>query len=132
MLRLMKFRLTALLAVTSGILNAADQATVSQWLARPIIDAKLPQAEVERFTEDRILRMPKVKTKAEWESYATKMRKDTLDKVLSLSGCVLGTTVCLTMPALSHYFLLARTRKEKACDLFLFICAQLLLVVCTI
>ena len=58
--------------------------------------------------------------------------KDTLDKVLSLSGCVLGTTVCLTMPALSHYFLLARTRKEKACDLFLFICAQLLLVVCTI
>jgi len=86
MLRLMKFRLTALLAVTTGILNAADQATVSQWLARPIIDAKLPQAEVEKFTEDRILRMPKVKTKAEWESYATKMRKDTLDKVVFRGG----------------------------------------------
>lgn len=57
--------------------------------------------------------------------------KDSLDRVLSLSGCILGTTVCLTMPALSHYSLLARTTKEKAVDLFILVFAQVVLVVCT-
>lgn len=58
--------------------------------------------------------------------------KDSLDKVLSLSGCILGTTVCLTMPVLSHYFLLARTREEKALDIGIFVISQIVLLVCTI
>ena len=58
--------------------------------------------------------------------------KDKLDKVLSLSGCILGTTVCLTMPALSHYYLLAESKKAKAIDIFIIGLAQVILVVCTI
>jgi len=42
--------------------------------------------------------------------------KDQLDKVLALSGCILGTTVCVTMPALSHYYLLADTTSAKVAD----------------
>ena len=58
--------------------------------------------------------------------------KDSLDKVLSLSGCILGTTVCLTMPVLSHYFLLAQTKTQKAIDIGIFMFAQVVKVVCTI
>lgn len=58
--------------------------------------------------------------------------KDSLDKVLSLSGCILGTTVCLTMPVVCHYSLLAKTTKEKAVDIFIFVFAQVVLLVCTI
>ncbi|MGB0580013.1 MAG: alpha/beta hydrolase family protein [Limisphaerales bacterium] len=84
----MKLRLIALLPLVSCFLNAAevDQATLTKWLARPIIDSKLPQAEVEAFAKDRILRMPKVKSKSEWEEYANRMRKETLDKVVFRGG----------------------------------------------
>ena len=36
-------------------------------LSRPVIDSKQPQVEVEKFAEDRILRMPAARTKVEWE-----------------------------------------------------------------
>ena len=72
--------------MTAEVGMAADQGAIAKVLARPIIDAKQPQAEVERFAEDRILRMPEVKTKEEWERYAAKMRRDTLDKVVFRGG----------------------------------------------
>lgn len=73
--------LLALLVVVTCA-NAIDEAAISKVLARPLIDPKLPQEQVERFTESRILKMPVVKSKAEWHRYADKMRRDTLDKVV--------------------------------------------------
>ena len=58
--------------------------------------------------------------------------KDQLDKVLSLCGCILGTTVCLTMPALCHYNLIAESKQAKAIDMFMIILAQVILIVCSI
>ena len=37
--------------------------------------------------------------------------KDMLDKVLALCGTLLGSTVVMTIPALCHYKLLAKTRR---------------------
>lgn len=58
--------------------------------------------------------------------------KDQLDKVLSLSGCILGVTVCLTMPALCHYYLIAETTKAKSIDAAIIIFAQVVMIVCTV
>lgn len=77
--------LAALLATAAGS-SAIDQKAVATFLAQPIIDAKQAQVEIEKFTEDRILRMPMVKTKQEWERYARRMRADTLDKVIFRGG----------------------------------------------
>lgn len=65
---------------------AVDEKAIAKALARAVIDPQQPQAEVEKFAEDRILRMPKVKSKAEWERYAAKMRRDTLDKIVFRGG----------------------------------------------
>jgi len=77
--------LGTLLAIVASC-SAVDEKAIAKVLARPIIDAQQPQAEVEKFTEDRILRMPQVKSKAEWENYADQMRQDTLDKVVFRGG----------------------------------------------
>tara|TARA_Y100001934_G_scaffold282866_1_gene398925 strand:+ start:6648 stop:8570 length:1923 start_codon:yes stop_codon:yes gene_type:complete len=77
------FLFTLLLACTT---RAVDTADVEAWLARPVIDPAIPQAEVQKFTEARILRMPEVKSKAAWEHYAAKMRTDTLDKIVFRGG----------------------------------------------
>lgn len=51
-------------------------------LARPIIPTNLPLAEVQVFTESRVPQMPQVKTVAEWEREANRMRREALDKVI--------------------------------------------------
>ena len=66
--------------------SAIDEQAVAKVLSRPVIDSKQPQVEVEKFAEDRILRMPAARTKVEWERYANRMRKDVLDKVVFRGG----------------------------------------------
>jgi hypothetical protein len=73
--------LLALIVVQSCAL-AADEATLAKALAHSVIDPGVPQAEVERFVESRVPKMPTVKSSAEWARYAEKMRGDTLDKVV--------------------------------------------------
>jgi len=60
----------------------ADSEAVGPLLARRVIDEKLPQMEVERFIESRIPRMPDVKGKAQWQRYAERTRRRTLDEVI--------------------------------------------------
>lgn len=89
MLRAMKprhFFIGLVFALYSSQAAGLDRATIAKWLERPIVDSKLALAEVEAFTEDRILRMPQVKSKREWERFAGRMRKETLDKVVFRGG----------------------------------------------
>ncbi len=58
------------------------QAEVAAILKRPLIDPQLPLQEVQRFTESRVLPMPEVSTVAEWERHASRMRRETLEKVV--------------------------------------------------
>jgi hypothetical protein len=51
-------------------------------LQHSILDTNLPLTEVQAFCEARVLRMPKVKSAAEWDRIAERMRRDTLDKVI--------------------------------------------------
>ena len=57
--------------------------------------------------------------------------KDSLDKIFALSGTVLGTTVVMSIPAVCHLKLLAKTRTEKIIDVCLVIIATTVMVVCT-
>ena len=57
--------------------------------------------------------------------------KDKLDKLLALSGTILGSTVVMLVPVLCHFFLIAKTCCEKAVDIILAIIAVTILIVCT-
>src|SRR5439155_222866 len=51
-------------------------------LQHPIIDAKLPQEEVQAYCEAHVPLMPAVNSLAEWERYAGRTRRDVLDWVV--------------------------------------------------
>ena len=55
---------------------------IAALLRHPILDANLPLAEVQAFTESQVPPMPPVKSLAEWERVAQQMRRDVLDKVV--------------------------------------------------
>ena len=69
-----------------ALATAVDEKTVSQWLARQVIDPQLPLAEVKVFTETRVPNMPRVRNAAEWRTIAAKTRRDVLDKVVFTGG----------------------------------------------
>ena len=50
------------------------ESLVKPLLGREIVGATLPMAELQRYCEARVLRMPKVSSVAEWESQAAAMR----------------------------------------------------------
>lgn len=60
----------------------ADPLDVKAALERPLIDPALPLREVQAFVEARVLPMPHVRSVAEWEVHAERMRRDTLAKVV--------------------------------------------------
>ena len=76
--------LSGCVAVTilPALASAADEPALKEILARPILDASVPQSEVEKFCDARVPRMPQVKTAAEWEAIATKLRADVLEKMV--------------------------------------------------
>src|SRR5687768_841608 len=74
-------RVLAFLLVSSSVFASQSQ-TIASLLGRSIIDSNLPLAEIQAYTESRVPLMPQVSTVAEWEKIASKMRRETLDKVV--------------------------------------------------
>lgn len=62
--------------------DAPAKTAVQTALEREIIGSALSLDEVQRFIEPRILPMPEVKSVAEWEKYANRMRQEILDRVV--------------------------------------------------
>jgi hypothetical protein len=80
-LRRLRGLLSLAIALSSqGTGSAADD--LRAWLERPILTTNLPLAEVQVFCEARVPLMPAVKTAAEWERHADRMRRDTLEKIV--------------------------------------------------
>lgn len=70
----------ALAALTLSV--HADPQDLAALLAHPVIDADLPLSEVQAYTEAHVPLMPAVKSRAEWEQFAQKTRRDALDKIV--------------------------------------------------
>ncbi len=70
------------IAVATLWSHSADSAQISRFLNHPVIDPAQPQAEVQKFVEERVPKMPRVKSLAEWGRYANRMREDTLNNVI--------------------------------------------------
>ncbi len=66
----------------SPLLGADNKLDVKAALERPIIEPALPLREVQAYVESRVLPMPDVKSVAEWQPHADRMRRDTLAKVV--------------------------------------------------
>ncbi|HUQ93111.1 MAG TPA: acetylxylan esterase [Bryobacteraceae bacterium] len=55
---------------------------VKRWLEAPLLDAKQGQLEVQVYTGSRVPMVPLMRSAEEWNSYATRLRQDVLDKVV--------------------------------------------------
>jgi len=60
----------------------APPRSVEEALKRPILDASIPQLEVEAFTRSELLPMPRMRTAQQWQVYAERMRRDVLRRVI--------------------------------------------------
>jgi hypothetical protein len=72
--------LTSFAALATVRLGAAPGA-VESVLARELIGPRLAQAEVENYVENHVPLMPAVKSAAEWDKLAARMRADVLNFV---------------------------------------------------
>ncbi|HEV3167964.1 MAG TPA: acetylxylan esterase [Isosphaeraceae bacterium] len=80
------------LVVVSGLIAAGASApvvaaddpseAVESWLKHPILSQEQALAEVQRFTEDRVPKMPDVTSIDEWEHFANRKRAETLENVI--------------------------------------------------
>lgn len=70
---------TPLYAVDAGGVDAAD---VGKLLGREIIGPALSQLEVQNYCDSRVPRMPEVKTAAQWQALAERMRADVLERIV--------------------------------------------------
>lgn len=57
--------------------------------------------------------------------------KDSLDKMLALSGTVLGTNVVMSIPVICHLRLMARTTTEKVIDFVILFISLTIMILCT-
>jgi hypothetical protein len=73
--------MTLLLAGTAG-LSAADKADLPAILGRQILSPRQPQTEVEQFVAARLPPMPRIKTAAEWDKHANRIRAKVLKRVV--------------------------------------------------
>lgn len=72
-----------LLAIAFPLLADTKSADpLTNWLAKSIIGPDLALAEVQAYTETRVLKMPAVKTADEWRRSADSIRKSVLDNVV--------------------------------------------------
>ena len=78
------FGIAAGLALTSFAMSsrAAEKDDLAGILGRQIIGPQQTQKEVEDYVEARIPRMPQVKTVAEWERHANRIRAEMFEKVV--------------------------------------------------
>jgi len=63
-------------------LRAADQRDLQALLKRDIIGSALPLAEAQRYCEARVPRMPQVKTAAQWQAEADRLRAAVLAQIV--------------------------------------------------
>lgn len=61
---------------------AADSSFVKSALEKPILDADKAWQEVADYTEARVPLMPKVRSAAQWEKEANRLRQDVFDRVI--------------------------------------------------
>lgn len=62
--------------------SAADTAFVKSALEKPILDVDKAWQEVADYTEARVPLMPKVRSAAQWEKEANRLRQDVFDRVI--------------------------------------------------
>ena len=72
----------ALIGASAVGVRAAGSGDLTAALSARIVDAATPMKQVQAFCDERIPRMPKVRTASAWERRADKMRRDTLEKVV--------------------------------------------------
>ena len=63
-------------------LASAAEPDIAAHLARPVVGVRQPVHEVVTFAEERVPRMPALKSADEWQKFADRTRKDVLDKVV--------------------------------------------------
>ena len=59
---------TLLLTLNLSAMGADDKATIDSLLTFPLIDARVPQDEVEKFCEPKVGRVPIAKSVESWET----------------------------------------------------------------
>jgi hypothetical protein len=59
-----------------------DEAWVKEWLAKPLLIPETPQAEVEKYCDARIPRMPDAQNREQWEQQAARIREEMLSKII--------------------------------------------------
>ncbi len=74
--------LLALSFVFTHLASAADTAFVKSALEKPILDTDTAWQEVADYTEARVPLMPKVRSAAQWEKEANRLRQDVFDRVI--------------------------------------------------
>ena len=74
--------LLAFLIIAASSTARADDPTLADLLAKPIIDQELPWNEVRAFCKSRVPPTPEPTTVEEWESFAADIRQRTLDEVV--------------------------------------------------
>jgi hypothetical protein len=82
MARIPVFLSGSLLLSLVAVLPAADKPDLKAILAHKILAPRQPQVEVEKYIESLLPPMPKVKTAAEWEKHAKRLRAEVLAKVV--------------------------------------------------
>jgi len=82
MLRHAGLLLVGMIIVSAPSVKAADQKQLEALLAREIIGPVEPMAEVQRYCDARVPRMPKVQTVAQWESEANRLRAEMLERIV--------------------------------------------------
>jgi hypothetical protein len=75
------FSIAVLLSVPVAVL-AAEPADVTPLLTASIIGSDLSMAEVQRYCEARVPRMPELTTAEAWQAEADRLRREVLDRVV--------------------------------------------------
>ena len=68
--------------ISATSLPAAEEADLKAMLEHEIVGSVLPMAEVQRYCHDRVPPMPEVKSAAEWEKVANRLRSEALEKIV--------------------------------------------------
>ncbi|MGO8747804.1 MAG: alpha/beta hydrolase family protein [Thermoguttaceae bacterium] len=82
MSRLVTLTAFGLLVLSVFPLRAAETNSLQAMLERPIVGPALPMMELERYCEARVPHMPAIKTVAQWEAEAGRLRAAVLDRVV--------------------------------------------------
>lgn len=77
---LLQIGLALAVSVLAGSLSAQDQ--VAELLKHEVIGNELPLAEVQRYVESRVPRMPSCSTAAQWQAEADRLRQAVLERVV--------------------------------------------------